>query len=337
MRETLLNYLVCPACMGSLSLVSEEIIGEEILEGHLTCQSCHKRYHISKGIPIFMEMEKASTDERDTVEGFSYEWHKWAEAYHFNKEQFLEWVHPVEKDFFKGKIILDAGCGMGRWSMVVQELGAKDIVAVDMGNSIRVAYRNFHGRENIHAIQASIFNLPLRDDFDFVFSLGVIHHTPDPKLAFQKLVEKVKPGCSLFVWIYGYENNEFIVKYINPIRRNITSKIPKVWLNALSHIITIPLHLLVKLVYKPLCQASSLNGLDHLLPYREYMLWLSNYSFKHNCAVVFDQLVPSIAFYIKREAIEAWFTDNKLTNVKITPRNNNSWRGWGFKPKHNIS
>src|SRR5438045_1571650 len=81
-------------------------------------------------------------------------------------------------------------------------------------------------RENsVHVIQADIYHLPLRRVFDYAFSVGVLHHLPDPRDGFVDLASKVKSGGHISAWVYGAENNEWITRWIDPLRKNITSRI----------------------------------------------------------------------------------------------------------------
>ena len=86
------------------------------------------------------------------------------------------------------------------------------------------------------------------------------------------------------------------------------------------------LHLLVKVIYRPV---SGLKAIRGWLPYTEYMIWLSRFGFKHTHHVVFDQLVAPVAYYIPRTEFEGWFDRAALQHVQITWRNQNSWRGYG--------
>src|SRR5258706_13173018 len=80
------------------------------------------------------------------------------------------------------------------------------------------------GGGNAHVIQAHIYPLPLRAVFDYAFSLGVLHHLPDPRAGFKALAAKVKPGGHISAWIYGAENNGWIVRFVNPVREYVTSR-----------------------------------------------------------------------------------------------------------------
>lgn len=114
----------------------------------------------------------------------------------------------IDLEWFKGKDCLDAGCGGGRFLIALARLGAKRVVGIDISEDgvkaarERVVQRNL---QNVVTVQqASVLEIPFPDkDFDYVVSSGVIHHTPDPKKAFNELVRVLRPGGKIFLSVYG--------------------------------------------------------------------------------------------------------------------------------------
>ena len=92
----------------------------------------------------------------------------------------------------KDKLILDVGCGAGRFAEVALEAGAI-VVAIDYSTSVDACYENLKHHENLYIIQANIYELPFKDNsFDYIYSLGVLQHTPDVKGAFFSLPRLLK-------------------------------------------------------------------------------------------------------------------------------------------------
>ena len=93
---------------------------------------------------------------------------------------------------YRGRLVLDAGVGAGRFAEVVANKGG-EVVGVDLSRAIDAAYENIGRRPNVHLVQADIMAMPFRDGtFDLAYSVGVLHHTPDPERAFGR-VAAVRP------------------------------------------------------------------------------------------------------------------------------------------------
>jgi SAM-dependent methyltransferase len=305
--------------------------------GELRCLGCSTGYPIAGGIPRFAPV-LLSDDVLRTVRGFGYEWlHAAAVLQHTRftaAETFLDFINPVQPEYFKGKAVLDAGCGFGRFTCWAQQFGASYVLGVDLSESVEAAFQNTRSFPNVLIIQADLFFLPLREAFDYVFSIGVLDHTPDPRRAFDAVVSVLKPGGSVSAWVYGREGNGWIIYLLNPIRRNITSRLPRGILLGLSYTIGTLVFLALKGIYRPL---GSLAPFRRFLFYRDYLLYLSNFGLREQTYVVFDQLSPTIAEYICREDFAKWFEENELLKVTITARNGISWRGYGVRPVPSLS
>src|SRR5213075_2438135 len=113
MKQTLLQYLQCPACEGELQLSANKSDGAEILEGELGCRRGHV-FPITRGIPRFANLDQISADKADTAAQFGWQWTHFTQADERYAEQFLGWIAPVRPEFFAGKVVLEGGCGKGR-------------------------------------------------------------------------------------------------------------------------------------------------------------------------------------------------------------------------------
>jgi len=218
MKKRLLSYLACPHCSGDLQCQSTEEVREEIKEGILRCEQCNRNFPISNFIPRFVKGELLASAQQ-TQKAWGYQWHIFNELHSSYRDQFLDWIDPIRPDFFQGKVIADAGCGMGRFSRLAAEFGAKEIICFDLSASIEAARELSSDLPNLHFIQADIYSPPLKKQFDYIFSIGVLHHLPDPYRGFHSLCGILKKGGAISVWVYGEENNGVIIKYLNPIRK----------------------------------------------------------------------------------------------------------------------
>jgi SAM-dependent methyltransferase len=330
MKSAVLEYLACPRCSASFVAEGDPASDGELLDGRLRCAQGHV-YPVTRGIPR-LAPDVLPAEAQGTVEGFGYEWtHEGANKLRdHDEEQFRDWVAPLGPEDFRGRVVLDAGCGMGRWAACVARAGAKAVVCVDLGDGVESAFANLRSAPNVHVIQADIHRLPLRRAFDLAYSIGVLHHTPDPEKAFGCVASRVAPGGRICAWVYGREGNGWIVWLVDPIRKGVTSRLPRPLLWALSTAITAPLQAFLRLAFRRAPDGAATARFP--VPYRAYFAWMARYDFRHNRAIVFDHLVPRLAFYVRREDFRGWFARQGIADPLISSRNGNSWRGLGVVP-----
>jgi SAM-dependent methyltransferase len=325
MKETLLPLLACPGCGGNLDLTVTQADADEISAGELRCAVCARCYPVRHGIPRFVELDNDAV-QRETAENFGAQWLVFDQVQEHHQQQFLDWIAPVTPEFVRGKLVLEGGCGKGRHTRAIAEWGAAAIIGVDLSAAVEAAYRNTRDLPNAHIIQADIYRLPLKQTFDYAFSVGVLHHLPDPRRGFLSLFGKLKPGGAISAWVYGRENNGWIVHLINPLREHFTSKLPMRVLYWLSYLPTLLLYALLKLVYAPLGRTS----LKSALFYADYLCYIASFPFREIHNIVHDHLTAPVAFYLSRAEFSAWFTEAQAERVELHWHNHNSWRGFGY-------
>lgn len=102
----------------------------------------------------------------------------------------------------EGKVVLDVGCGTGRFAEIALAAGAY-VIALDYSKAALVAAANLSRHARFFCVQADVYRLPFRpNSFDFVYCLGVLQHTPDVEKAFKSLVPVTKPGGRICVDYY---------------------------------------------------------------------------------------------------------------------------------------
>jgi ubiquinone/menaquinone biosynthesis C-methylase UbiE len=107
---------------------------------------------------------------------------------------------------------LDAGCGSGRYSMALRELGVSRVLGLDASHdSVAFAQKiNRFPSSEVEFIQGSVLELPYPDDsIDLVFSNGVLHHTTDPSLGISEIRRVLKPGGCCWLYLYGGKDSLF--------------------------------------------------------------------------------------------------------------------------------
>jgi SAM-dependent methyltransferase len=327
MKDALLPLLACPRCQADLTLEATRRDATEVMEGKLTCTGCGRAVPIIHGVPRFAEEQSAVQEQ--TAAAFGYEWTRYSELAARYRQQFLDWLRPVDESFFAGKYVLEGGCGKGRHTALAAEFGAAAIVAIDLSEAVDAAYANTRHLPNAHIVQGDLNHPPVKRVFDYAFSIGVLHHLPDPERGFKALVSKLKPGGAISAWVYGREGNGWIVHVVTPLREHVTSHLPHSLLDGLSAVLTVPLFAATKLLYRP----TRKNAIGKALPYGPYLSYISDFPFREQRSIVFDHLVAPVAFYLRRDEFAGWFSRAGLEQVTIEAHNANSWRGFARVPQ----
>jgi SAM-dependent methyltransferase len=191
--EEVLAILRCVDCHSGLRREDDALV----------CLNCSRRYPVIKGVPRFV-------DQQAYTGSFGFQWLK-----HDKTQLDDENSRRSEKDFIlrtrmepadlAGKLVLDVGCGMGRYAEVATRWGAR-VVGIDLSQAVEAAVGNLAERE-ADILQADAFHLPFApESFDCIYSLGVLHHTPDCERAVKGLARFLKPGGTLVVWLYSAYN-----------------------------------------------------------------------------------------------------------------------------------
>lgn len=326
MKATALEYLACPACAGEFNISEDSCEDGEIMSGTLTCTTCAVGVPIMRGVPRFTN--QYGTGHRETAQAFGWQWKRYANLDGRYARQFLDWIRPVDAEFFRDKVVLEGGCGKGRHTALAAEFGARAVVSVDLSEAVDVAFNNTRHLPNVHVVQADLNYPPVRPIADYAFSVGVLHHLPDPERGFRALVAKLRPGGHVSAWVYGREGNGWIVHLVSPARERITSRLPYTVLASLATGLTVPMWLATQALYRP----TRGRVFGRVLPYRSYLNYIADLGFREQRTIVFDHLIAPIAHYLREEEFAGWFERAGLVGVRIEQHNENSWRGFARVP-----
>ncbi len=248
---------------------------------------------------------------------FGYEWHSYSELRPEYEEQFRRWTAHLQPEDWRGLTFLDVGCGMGRNSYWPALYGAAGGLAIDVDDrSLAAARRTLASFANVRIEKRSAYEIGCKDEFDLVYSIGVIHHLQHPERALASMVKAAKPGGRVLIWVYGLENNRWIVFLLDPVRKALFSRLPVGFVHHLALYPTALLWLLLRL------------GFGNIA----YFRLLRQFSFRHLRSIVFDQMLPRIAHYWERAAVERMMHEQGLRDVRLVWVNEMSWSAIGTKP-----
>jgi SAM-dependent methyltransferase len=194
------------------------------------CPACKRVYPNAQGIARFVDAQYYAAS-------FGFQWHRYQKTQLDHDELRESERHFLAKtalrpDDLKGKLVLDVGCGMGRFAEVATRWGAR-VVGVDLSAAAEVAAKNLADRDFV-AFQADVFALPFApESFDIIYSIGVLHHTPDCEAAVKALDKYLKPGGLLVVWLYSgynkwYRFSDFWRRYTHRMKPGTLHGILKV-------------------------------------------------------------------------------------------------------------
>jgi 2-polyprenyl-3-methyl-5-hydroxy-6-metoxy-1,4-benzoquinol methylase/uncharacterized protein YbaR (Trm112 family) len=228
MHKSTAALLRCIACSGSLACedISEaDEASSEIETGVLVCRGCFARYPIKAGIPRFVPSE-------NYAENFGVQWNLFRRTQldshsgqPISRARFLTYTGWTSADL-QGALVLDAGCGAGRFAEVALSMGAR-VIAIDFSKAVDAARENLKGKGEIDFIQADINALPfVPEAFPFVYCLGVIQHTPEPAASFKALARMTSRGGHLAIDVYpaGWKNIFFAKYWIRPVTKRISAE-----------------------------------------------------------------------------------------------------------------
>ncbi|WP_422928212.1 methyltransferase domain-containing protein [Singulisphaera sp. PoT] len=297
MNADLLNTLRCLKCRQPLDAPSER---EE-----LVCRSCGAVYPVVRGIPRFAgETYTAS---------FGRQWNRYDVARDEEDEATFAVKTGVPAEALKGMLVLDAGVGGGRYARLLAGHGAR-VIGVDLSTAVEKASALCADFPNASIVQGDLLDLPLADGvFDFAYSIGVLHHCPDPRKAFAQVAAKVKPGGRLAVWLY--RRNTLPQEWINSGLRVVSSRLPSQ-------------------VLEPICVGLGvLGGIPVLNKSLNKVVNFSNHpDWTLRVCDSFDWYAPRYQSHHTVDELKGWFAEEGFRDlVELAPARSGRAYDWAYR------
>ena len=352
MKETALEYLVCPESRESFQLQAFKSEAGEIIDGLLYSQSGstypiiggvprilpeHLRSHLSADYPEFFsryttqlpyghDSTTRSAVQRHTQEAFGYEW-TWAADYDANN--FADWLPEsfTAEQLFGGGIGLEVGCGAGRHAERNSGF-AREHFAVDLSRAVDSAFARTRNRTNCHVVQADAFALPFRPGaFDYVYCLGVLQHMHDPPSGFRALALEPRPGGVLLVNVYQ-AGRPLTVGTLKMLRQ-ISTRLSNNTLRQISVLAGSIEYGLVIGPWKSLKSTRLGTFLRPIVPSRidEY----AKHDLQTSIVDWFDRLSCPVKIHYRLQDVLDWYARSGYEKVVVTPYWNAFWNGYGVR------
>jgi SAM-dependent methyltransferase len=234
----IVSSLRCPRCGEPVGSADGPGSGFECVSGHVI--SARNGY-----LDVSGEQEVSGSTDK-TFASFGYEWNTFADV-RTEDAGFAE-VYFRDLDFksLNGKVGLDAGCGKGRYTrFVAPHLEA--LAALDGSDAVIAASKNLSEFANVTVIKSDLRLAPFApESFDFICSLGVLHHLDDPHEGFERLVELLAPGGTMLLYLYS-RPAEFGARRLalsaSAAFRKVTLRMPHKVLKPVSNLVATALRL----------------------------------------------------------------------------------------------
>lgn len=293
-----IDLLRCPNCHNALAQSAAA----------LHCGHCDRSFPINNDVPRFAGESYAAS--------FGRQWNRYDVARDAEDAAVFQVKTGLNPSDLSGKLVLDAGCGGGRYARLLGLHGAK-VVGVDLSAAVEKAAALCADLPNVRIIQADLFALPLAEAaFDAAFSIGVMHHSPDARRAFAEVARRVKPGGRLAVWLY--RKNTPPQEGLNTALRAVTARLPTRLL-------------------EPACAGLGLLGsvpflnktLNKLFNFSNHPDWTLRVCDN------FDWYAPAYQSHHTVEELKAWFRDSGFEDlIELAPARSGRLYDWAYR--HNL-
>jgi SAM-dependent methyltransferase len=258
--------LACPACEGSLS--ADQGSG-------LRCTRCARLFPVHDRVPVLLLDPTSRELKTQELYGDIWDRHKPSPrqgGYRAPATSHIELLKLASgSELVQGSAGIDAGCGNGggTLAMAARHAGLR-FIGVDLAGSLPRAAAKAQDRPNLRYVQGNLMQPPLaRHAFDFAYSFGVLHHTRDPYAAFRALLERLRPGGLITLFVYkDFSDLPLKRMLLAPVTlvRRVSTRMPAPWLRRIA-LWTAPVVFITLTLPARLLRALRLGTLARHIPY----------------------------------------------------------------------
>jgi SAM-dependent methyltransferase len=199
LSREIIERLRCPACSAA---VEEAPLDETGRPAGIRCDNGHA-YDLRDGYLDCSQPRSSGGSTDRTFASFGFEWNNFDDVRE-EDESFAEvYFRDLDLAGLAGKVGLDAGCGKGRYTrFLAAHLEAT--AALDGSSAVEAAARNLAEWPSVLVVKSDLREAPFAPkSFDFVSSLGVLHHLDDPREGFERLLDLLVPGGQILLYLYS--------------------------------------------------------------------------------------------------------------------------------------
>ena len=254
----MLDSLRCPNCFKGLQINFDQEV--------LSCITCGNSYKKTSNFFEIILKKDIGYIEKKSLETWGKDLHKASKINkvgHINtvNKKFIEFPNILSGD------VLEVGCGTGADAEYISSFSnVENIVALDIGENCKdIALQNLNNNK-LKVVRANCLNIPFKNEqFRFVYSYGVIHHTSNPLKALKEINRVLEPKGKVYLYVYsshtknifkrlGIFIESFIMKFLSLLNKNL--KISFIYLISIIwwFSFSLPSHLLKKLGKKKLAE-----------------------------------------------------------------------------------
>ena len=317
MHPRFLDILCCPETGDALTLHAEKVRPNAMVISGRLSTAAGRSYPIVRGVPRFVGAERYASS-------FGYEWGRWPRV-QFESEnvgrpmaghttRMWERITAVADGQVDGKLIVDFGCGPGRFLDVVRRRGGT-VVGIDLSAAVDAARQSFADDPDVLIVQGDLLKPPFPPGvFDGGFTIGVLHHTPDPAAGLAALAAILRPGgwAACCVYPHGDFYDFASVRRWRQIHRRMKT--------AYGYRLALAYSYFAAYVLTPLLIAARRFGLTDAANYveRNWLVALRLKDPRWRVLDVFDAITPDIATTHTRQEVAQWMHAAGIAGVRPT-------------------